>query len=73
MSGWSHGSRFHGYDVDIWATPEHPRRDSPRLEFWGCDIDAPSISWLNQNLTPPFQGWASTVNPPLGSSTGRSI
>ena len=23
-------------------------------EFWGCDIDRPSIDWLQENLEPPF-------------------
>jgi SAM-dependent methyltransferase len=24
-------------------------------EFWGCDLDPPSIAWLKENLSPPFQ------------------
>jgi SAM-dependent methyltransferase len=29
--------------------------ESQIAEFWGCDIDAPSIDWISANLTPPFQ------------------
>jgi SAM-dependent methyltransferase len=24
-------------------------------EFWGCDLHAPTISWLNENLSPPMR------------------
>jgi SAM-dependent methyltransferase len=27
-------------------------------EFWGCDIDRPSIDWLRENLEPPFHFFA---------------
>jgi SAM-dependent methyltransferase len=27
-------------------------------EFWGCDIDRPSIDWLQANLEPPFHFFA---------------
>ena len=33
------------------------RQFGPRTEeaeFWGCDLDTPSIEWLKQNLEPPF-------------------
>jgi SAM-dependent methyltransferase len=28
--------------------------EAERAEFWGCDIDRPSIEWLRVNLEPPF-------------------
>ncbi|MEA2368063.1 MAG: hypothetical protein QOH38_781, partial [Thermoleophilaceae bacterium] len=28
--------------------------EAEEAEFWGCDIDGPSIEWLQENLTPPF-------------------
>lgn len=34
-------------------------------EFWGCDIDAPSIAWLQENLDPPFRATPSGTLPPL--------
>lgn len=33
--------------------------------FYGCDIDAPSIAWLESNLSPPLQVFANEVKPPL--------
>lgn len=32
-------------------------------EFWGCDLYEPTISWLQQNLTPPFQFYVSEGRP----------
>jgi SAM-dependent methyltransferase len=29
--------------------------EASEAEIWGCDLDQPSISWLAQNLSPPFQ------------------
>lgn len=34
-------------------------------DFYGCDIDAPSIEWLNQYLNPPFKGAVAQEAPPL--------
>src|SRR5689334_7233378 len=28
--------------------------EAEEAEFWGCDIDAASIEWLQENLAPPF-------------------
>ncbi|HSS32007.1 MAG TPA: methyltransferase domain-containing protein [Solirubrobacterales bacterium] len=29
--------------------------EATEAEIWGCDLDTPSIDWLQQNLSPPFQ------------------
>ena len=34
-------------------------------EYWGCDIDEPSIVWLQRNLSPAVQGFACAEKPPL--------
>ncbi|HYJ00543.1 MAG TPA: class I SAM-dependent methyltransferase [Thermoleophilaceae bacterium] len=34
-------------------------------EFWGCDIDAASIAWLEENLSPPLFPFLSGELPPL--------
>lgn len=34
-------------------------------EFWGCDIDAASIAWLQENFDPPFRAVPSGTLPPL--------
>ncbi len=35
-------------------------------EFWGTDIDAPSIDWIQENLCPPLHAWRCEPTPPLG-------
>lgn len=35
-------------------------------EFWGADIDAPSIDWLRGNMSPPLNVVRSSTEPPLG-------
>jgi len=40
--------------------------------FRGCDIDGPSIAWLDQNLSPPFELFHSSDVPPLELET-RSV
>jgi len=34
-------------------------------EFWGCDIDAESVEWLESNLCPPLQVFRNNPDPPL--------
>jgi SAM-dependent methyltransferase len=39
--------------------------EAERAEFWGCDIDGPSIAWLAQNLCPPMHCFQNGREPPL--------
>jgi len=39
-------------------------------EFWGADIDAASIEWLRQKLSPPFNVVKCNDDPPLGLDPG---
>src|SRR2546426_3973892 len=32
----------------------HAVVENPEGEFWGCDIDLPSVEWLRANLSPPL-------------------
>jgi SAM-dependent methyltransferase len=34
-------------------------------EFWGCDIDGPSIDWIASNLSPPLRCFQNEPEPPL--------
>jgi SAM-dependent methyltransferase len=40
-------------------------------EFWGCDIDAASIEWLQANLSPPFHFFQSDEAAGLPQEDGR--
>ena len=39
-------------------------------EFWGCDIDGPSIEWLTENLCPPFNAQLCSESPSLSQPDG---
>jgi SAM-dependent methyltransferase len=51
-------------------TLRHFSAEADTAEFWGCDIDEPSIRWIQENLCPPFHAWRSAHNPPLGLEHG---
>jgi SAM-dependent methyltransferase len=44
--------------------------EAQRAEFWGCDIDGPSIAWLTQNLSPPLHCFQNGYEPPLPLEDG---
>jgi SAM-dependent methyltransferase len=39
-------------------------------EFWGCDIDRPSVAWMEENLSPPFHPFACDEEPGLPQQDG---
>ena len=39
-------------------------------QFVGCDIDAPSIGWLQENLCPPLEAFVNDEAPPLDQPDG---
>jgi SAM-dependent methyltransferase len=44
--------------------------ETPVAEFWGCDIDLPSIEWLQANLEPPFHFFATEEEASLPQEDG---
>ncbi len=64
------GKRALDFGSGAGRTLRHFEPEAEIAEFWGCDIDGPSIAWLSENLTPPFHGWKSTSYPPLGLEHG---
>jgi SAM-dependent methyltransferase len=43
---------------------------SSGTEVWGCDIDGPSIEWVNANLCPPLHCFRNDAAPPLPRPDG---
>ncbi len=39
-------------------------------EFWGCDIDAASVRWMQESISPPFHVLRNDESPPLPLETG---
>jgi SAM-dependent methyltransferase len=44
--------------------------EAEEAEFWGCDLDRPSLDWLQQNLSPPFHIFESAETPHLPQEDG---
>ncbi len=44
--------------------------EAEEAEFWGCDLDRPSLDWLEANLAPPFHFFESSEEPGLPQDDG---
>jgi SAM-dependent methyltransferase len=44
--------------------------EAEEAEFWGCDLDRPSIAWLRENLSPPFRFFESSEQPDVPLEDG---
>jgi SAM-dependent methyltransferase len=64
---WSFdGRRVLDFGSGAGRTMRHFLSEAETGEFWGTDIDRPSIEWLEQNLCPPLHAWHCEEGPPLG-------
>ena len=66
---WS-GQRVLDFGCGAGRVLRHFAPEAADGEFWGSDIDAPSIEWLNQNLCPPFNAQLSSESPGLPQPDG---
>jgi len=63
---WSFaGRRVLDFGSGAGRTLRHFAAEAETAEFWGCDIDGPSIEWLQEHLCPPFHAWQMISIPPL--------
>lgn len=68
---WSwEGKRVLDFGCGAGRVLRHFRREAEVAEFSGCDIDAPSIEWLNDRLSPPFRGFVVDEAPGLPYEDG---
>jgi SAM-dependent methyltransferase len=64
--GWSfRGKRVLDFGCGPGTLLRHFLDDAGGAEFHGCDIDEPSIAWLERNLSPPLRVFRSGSSPPL--------
>jgi SAM-dependent methyltransferase len=69
---WSFdGKRVLDFGCGAGRTLRHFLDEARRGEFWGADIDAASIAWLERSLTPPLHAVRNRPDPPLGLDYGR--
>jgi SAM-dependent methyltransferase len=64
------GKRVLDFGCGAGRTLRHFVAEAREAEFWGCDIDAASIDWLNANLDPPIRGFVNAELPPLPRPDG---
>jgi SAM-dependent methyltransferase len=66
---WS-GRRILDFGCGTGRTLVQFREEAARAEFWGCDIDVPSIDWAAENLSPPFHFVVNEELPPTPLESG---
>ena len=63
---WSwDGKRVLDFGCGAGRTLRHFLDEAERGEFYGCDIDAPSVVWLERNLSPPLRVFENAEEPGL--------
>jgi SAM-dependent methyltransferase len=68
---WSFdGKRVLDFGCGAGRTLRHFLAEAGQAEFWGADIDATSIDWLQQNLCPPLNVVRNGPAPPIGLEYG---
>ncbi len=64
------GKRVLDFGCGAGRTLRHFVADADKAEFWGCDIDERSVTWLRQHLSPPLRVFRNTPAPPLDMADG---
>jgi SAM-dependent methyltransferase len=68
---WSwEGRRVLDFGCGAGRTLRHFLDEAEHAEFYGCDIDAASIAWLSENLSPPLHPFESGEEPRLPQPDG---
>lgn len=66
---WS-GKRVLDFGCGVGRVLRQFAPEAKEAEFWGCDLDTPSVEWLQRNLSPPFQIFESGEEPGLPQEDG---
>jgi SAM-dependent methyltransferase len=68
---WSFaGKRTLDFGCGSGRTLRHFGAEAELAEMWGCDTHEPSIDWLQENLSPPFQFFAVRDEPEIPRPDG---
>jgi SAM-dependent methyltransferase len=60
------GKRVLDFGSGAGRVLRHFHAEAEAAEFWGADMHAPSVEWLERELSPPFHAWRCRAEPPLG-------
>lgn len=64
--GWTfEGKRILDFGCGAGRTLRHFVSEAEVAEIHGCEIDAPSVGWLEEHLSPPFHVFRNDEAPPL--------
>jgi SAM-dependent methyltransferase len=64
--GWDwDGKRSLDFGCGAGRTIRHFFEEAERGEVWGCDIDRPSVEWVQENLSPPLHALLNDERPPI--------
>lgn len=68
---WSFdGRRVLDFGAGAGRMLRHFAAEAEVAEFWGCDLDGPSVEWMKRHLEPPFVIFANDEEPPLAVDPG---
>ena len=68
---WSfRGARVLDFGCGSGRVLRHFLDEADQAELWGCDIDAASVRWVNENLNPPVRCVQNGMAPPLPFEDG---
>jgi SAM-dependent methyltransferase len=65
------GRRLLDFGCGAGRTLRHFLGEAGSAEIWGCDIDAESVDWLEQNLCPPLHALRNEASPGLPFEDGQ--
>lgn len=69
--GWSwEGKRALDFGCGAGRVLRHFADEADRCDFFGCDLHEPSIAWMQENLSPPFNAFLSSTRPPIPVPNG---
>ncbi len=64
------GTRVLDFGCGSGKVMRHFLPEAEVCELWGCDIDKPSVDWINAALNPPLHAFANGDTPPLDQPSG---
>jgi SAM-dependent methyltransferase len=68
---WSwEGKRVLDFGCGVGRVLRHFLPEAEVAEFYGCDLDTPSVEWLQQNFSPPFEIFESSERAGLPQDDG---